>query len=89
VGQAQAAGALALDLAGPDDQQLAFGAAPKAAGRGRLAMAVMDRGLVDLQEAGQRLALGIDHGSPELGAQQPGRLVGAEAELPLEWVAIR
>ncbi len=33
------------------------------------------------QQAGQRVALRIDHRAPELGAKEPGRLVGPEAEL--------
>lgn len=51
-------------------------------GRDRLILAAKgDRGAVDLHQAGERLALGIDHRSAELLEQQPSRLVAAQPEL--------
>jgi len=87
--QADAAGAAVADLDGAGDEQLSLVTAAAAAGRRVVLGSAGDRGLVDLDQAGQRRALGRDHGPAELGAQQPGALVGAEAELPLECVAIR
>src|SRR5437016_7436026 len=43
-----------------------------------------DDRLIGLDDAAQRLALGVDHGPAQLGAQHPGGSVRAEAELALE-----
>ena len=51
---------------------------------GVLAGAGADRGLVDLDQAGQGIAPGRGHCAAQLRRQQPGRLVGAEVELHLE-----
>ena len=59
LGQAQAARRVAVaDLDGADDEQLAVVAAPGAAGHGIILGAERQRGLVDLDEARQRVALG-------------------------------
>jgi len=39
-------------------------------------------GLVHLDHAFQQIAIGIDHRAPQFLRQQPGRLVGTEAQLP-------
>ena len=39
-----------------------------------------DRGLVNLDDADQGIALGIDHRPAQFGAQQPGGLVGPQSE---------
>lgn len=79
-----AIGAAVADLDGAGDEQLALVAAAAAAGRRVVLGAAGDRGLVDLDQAGQGRALGRDHGAAQLGTQQPGALVGAEAELLLD-----
>ena len=70
------------DLDGADNKQLAGMAASRRTGDGGVLGAMIDRGLIDFHEAGQGVALGRDHGAAELGGQQPGALIGAEAELP-------
>jgi hypothetical protein len=95
-GQSDAPRPAVSHLDRPGDQQLALARAPAAARRVVLD-AAGDRGLVDLDQAGERRPAGRDRGAAQLGAQQPGGLVGAQAELlcscraemPLEWVAIR
>jgi len=72
----------AFDLDGTGDHQLTLVAAPVTTGDGVLLGPMIDCGFVDLHQAGQGLAFGIGHGAAELGSEQPGRLVGAEAELP-------
>src|SRR4051812_19955636 len=71
------AGAPDLDRAG--DQQLAV-ARPPGPGR-RVPGAERQAGLVDLHQAAQRRAVGVDHRRPQLAQRQPGRLVAARAEL--------
>src|SRR3954447_25158175 len=71
---------LAPDLDRTGDEQLALVRAPRP---GRLAPARKGQaGLVDLDQAGQGLALRVDHRPPQLAEQQPGRLVAAQLELP-------
>jgi hypothetical protein len=82
--QADAAGAAIADLDGAGDEQLSLVTAAAAAGRWVVLGAAGDRGLVDLDQACQRRALGRDHGPAQLGAQQPGALVGSEPELLLD-----
>ena len=72
------------DLDGADDEHLALMAAPAAAGQRIVLAAADDLGLVDLDQPGQGAAVAGDHAAAQLGAQQPGRLVGAEAELALQ-----
>ena len=85
LGQAQAARRVAVaDLDGADDEQLAVVAAPGAAGHGIILGAERQRGLVDLDEARQRVALGIDHGFAQLGGEQPGAAIRTDPELVLE-----
>ena len=43
----------------------------------------LERGLVDLDEARQRVALGIDHGFAQLGGEQPGAAIRTDPELVL------
>ena len=84
------------DLNRVGDQELALVAA-RAPALGALAGAVVERGLVDLDEPSQGIAFGRAHRTALLRRQQPGRLVGERAscvwscvaEMPLEWVAIR
>ena len=59
-------------------------AAPAAAGERIVLAAAGDFGLVDLDQAGERVAAGRDHAAAQLGAEQPGGLVGAQAELALQ-----
>ena len=59
-------------------------AAPAAAGQGIVLAAADDLGFVDLDEPGQGAAVAGHHAAPQLGTQQPGRFVGAEAELALQ-----
>src|SRR4051794_20513872 len=74
--------ALALDLDRARDQELAL---VRAARPDRLVLAAKgDRGLVDLDQAGERLAFGVDHRPAELAQEQPGGLVAAEPELEPE-----
>ena len=82
--QPDAARPAALDLDRAGDRHLAPTAAPAAAGERIVVGAAGNRPLVDLDQAGERLAAGRDHGAAQLGAQQPGGLVGAEAELLLQ-----
>ena len=85
LGPAQAARRVAVaDLDGADDAQLAVVAAPGAAGHGIILGAERQRGLVDLDEARQRVALGIDHGFAQLGGEQPGAAIRTDPELVLE-----
>ena len=72
---------LAFDLDGAGDQQFSLVAASLSAGGRIVPGPVIDCGLVDFHKAGQGVVLGIDHGAAELGREQPGGLVGAEAEL--------
>src|SRR5207253_8454399 len=64
---------LALDLDRARDQELAVVRAPRPGG---LALGAKGQaGLVDLDQAGERLALGVDHRVAELPQEQPGALV--------------
>ena len=81
--QANAAEPEVLHLDGAEDQHLAV-AAPSVAGHGSVLAVARDFGFVDLDDGRERGPVGRDHAVAELGAQQPGRLVGAEAELMLE-----
>ena len=80
-GQTDAAGSGADDLDGAGEEQLSVMTAPLTAANGAVLGPVMDCGFVDFHQSEQRVAIRIDHGVAELGAQQPGRLVGAQAEL--------
>ena len=68
------------DLDGADHEHLALTAAP-AAGRRIVLAAADDFGFVDLDEPGEGAAVAGEHAAPQFGTQQPGRFVGAEAEL--------
>ncbi len=80
-GQTDAVGAGTDDLDGAGEEQLSLMTAPLTAANGAVLGPVTDRGFVDFHQTEQRLAVRIDHGVAELGAQQPGRLVRAQAEL--------
>ena len=97
LGQAQAARRVAVaDLDGADDEQLAVVAAPRRRPRVILGAMERQRGLVDLDEARQRVALGIV-ALRSLGGEQPGAAIRTDPELvlerqrpiPFECVAIR
>ena len=82
--QPGAAGGAAVDFDRAGDQHLAD---PAAAGRhdhGIVLGAERNDRLVGLDDAAQRLALRVDHGPAQLGAQHPGGSVRAEAELALQ-----
>ena len=72
----------AFDLDGTGDQQLTLVAAPVTTGNRVFLGPMIDCGFIDFHQAGQSVAFGIGHGAAELGREQPGCLVGAEAELP-------
>ena len=86
LGEADAAGSspAVLNLDGADDQHLALMAASAAAGERIILAAAGDLGFVDLNQAGERAAVGRHHAAAQLGAHQPGGLVGAEGELALQ-----
>src|SRR6476646_11152448 len=75
------AGSTALDFDGADHEYLALMAAPAAAGQGIVLAAADNLGFVDFDEPGQGAAVAGHHAAPQFGTQQPGRFVGAEAEL--------
>ena len=79
---ARAAAASLLD--GADDEYLADGALALAARRRLLRPPERDARLVDLDVALERRPVGRDHGPAQLVQEQPGRLVGANADLRLE-----
>ena len=81
---AAGSGTAVLDLDGADDQHFALRAAAAAAGERIVLAAAGDFGFVDLDQAGERAAVGCDHTAAQLGAHQPRRLVRAEAELALQ-----
>ena len=71
-----------FDRAG--DEHFALGRAPAAA-RDRIVLAAQgDFCLVDLGDPSQERAGRRDHGPPQLGAQQPSRLMGAQRKQPLQ-----
>jgi len=80
--QTNAAGALALDFDRGGHLQFALATASAAASRRVVPGPPGDLRLVHFDQAGQRIALGIKHGPAQLGSQQPGALVGAQAQLP-------
>ena len=55
-----------------------------AAGRRIILAAAGDFGFVDLDQIAKQAAAGSDHAGAQLGAEQPGCLVGAEGELMLQ-----
>ena len=71
-------------LNGRSDQYLAFGAAALPAANRIVLGPVSDAALVDLDDPLQRVTFRVDHRPPQLVKQQPGGLVGADAELGLE-----
>jgi hypothetical protein len=77
--EAAAAGFAASGLDGTGDQRLA-GRTAAALARFRAA----DMGLVSLDPLRQRLAVGSNHRPADLVQPSPGRLVAAEAHLPLQ-----
>jgi hypothetical protein len=79
--QPDPARSLAHDLDRARDQELAFVRAPGLGHDRRVLGAKGQAGLVDLDQAGERLPPRIDHGPTQLAQQQPGRLVAAEPEL--------
>ncbi len=81
-GESDTARPAASDFDGAGDEQLAVVAASVSASDGVVFRSMIDRGLIDFHQVGQGVALGIGHGAAELGGQQPGAFIGAEAELP-------
>jgi len=55
-----------------------------AAGERIVLAAADDYGFIDLDQAGQRRAARRHHAAPQLGAQQPSRLIGAQSKLALQ-----
>jgi len=84
--EADATGAEAavFDLDGADDQHFALMAAPAPARDRVVFVAARDLGLIHLDEAGQGAATWREHAAAQLGADQPGRLIGAKSELALQ-----
>ena len=81
---AAGAGPAICNLDGADHEYLALMTAPAAASQGIVLVAADDLGFGDLDEPGQGAAVAGHHAAPQLGTQQPGRFVGAEAELALQ-----
>lgn len=81
---AAGAGAAVLYLDGADDQDLASMAAAAATDERIVLAAAEDFGLVDLDQAAQRRAVGRHHAATQLGTQQPSGLVGTQGELALQ-----
>ena len=84
LGEANAAGRAVCDFDRTGDEHFALVAAPATTGDRIILGAQGDFRLVDLGETGQRRAARRDHGPAKFGAQEPRRLVGAEAELVAE-----
>ena len=83
-GQAQASRLAVVDLDPAYDQHLALVAASAAAGR-RVVLGPQGQAcLVDLDDARQRMALGMDHRPAQLARQHPGRPIRTEPEHRLE-----
>ena len=59
-------------------------AASAAASERIILAAAGDLGFVDLDQAGERTAVGRHHAAAQLGAHQPGGLVGFQGELALQ-----
>jgi len=55
-----------------------------AAGERIVLAAAGDYGFIDLDQAGQRRAPGRHHAAPQLSAQQPRCLIGAQSKLALQ-----
>ena len=72
-------GAPFADFDRTGDEHFALVAAPATTGDRIILGAQGDFRLVDLGETGQRRAARRDHGPAKFGAQEPRRLVGAEA----------
>lgn len=64
---------------GDHDNRLGIGLAPSHA-----LLSAANVTLVDLNRAGEPIASGTDHGRPEAMQHRPSRLVGAEAQQPLQ-----
>ena len=77
-------GTAILDLDRADDEDFALMAAPATAGERIILAAADDLGLVDLDQAGERAAVGRHHAAAQLGADQPSRFVRAQSELALQ-----
>jgi hypothetical protein len=73
-----------LDLDSADDQHPALMAAATTTGERIVLAAADDLGLVDFDEAGERVAAGCDHAAAQLAAEQPGTAVRSQAELALQ-----
>ena len=81
LGEADAPRPVTDDLDDAGDQQFSLVTTPAPTGGRVVPGLVLDHGFVDFQQARQGVALGGNHRAPKLGAQEPGRLVGPEAEL--------
>ncbi len=84
LGKTDAAGTVILDLDRPDDEDLALVTASAATGQRTMLAAAGNLGFIDLDQTGERIAVGRHHAVAQLGADQPGRLVRAESELALQ-----
>ena len=84
LGEANAAGPAVCDFDRPGNEHFALVAATATPGDRIIFAAQANFRLVDLGETGQRRAARRDRRPAKLGAQQPRRLVGAEAELVAE-----
>ncbi len=80
----QGASPAVFDLDSAGDEDIALMTASAAAGGGIMLAAAGDCGLIDLDKAAQRVAIGRHHAGAQLGAERPGRLVGAQGELMLQ-----
>ena len=67
-----------------DHQHLALVAAPNTAAVRLLSGVEGQRGFVDLDQARQGIAVGVDHRTAQLGSEHPGGAVRAEPELLLQ-----
>ena len=82
--EANAAGRAVGDFDRGGDEHFALGRAPAAACDRIVLAAQGDFCLVDLGDPSQERAGRRDHGPPQLGAQQPSRLIGAQPKQPLQ-----